>query len=107
MPPRWTIQDRNGNHIYLTEERWLHIIDDDNHPEMIDCEDLLIETIRLGKRKQDSLNPKKFRYSKKFDELESFNTHIVVIVLFGHKQSKNSKPVTNNYVVTAYQKEVG
>jgi len=45
MPPRWTIQDRNANHIYLTEERWIHIIDDDNHSEMIDCDDLLIETM--------------------------------------------------------------
>lgn len=107
MPSRWTVQDRYGNNIYLTEERWLHIIDNDNHPEMIVCEDLLIETLRSGKRKQDSLNPNKFRYSKEFDDLENFNTHIVVIVLFGHKQSKKRIPVSNNFIVTAYQKEIG
>jgi len=64
MPSRWTVQDRYGNNIYLTEERWIHIKDNDNHPEMTDCEDQLVETLRFGKRKQDSLNPNKFRYSK-------------------------------------------
>jgi hypothetical protein len=27
-------QDRFGNKIYLTYERWLHIIEPDNHPEV-------------------------------------------------------------------------
>lgn len=31
---RWTVQNRYGNSIYLTNERWGHIIDDTNHPEM-------------------------------------------------------------------------
>ncbi len=30
----WTQRDRFGNEIYLTEERWAHIIDLDNHPEV-------------------------------------------------------------------------
>ena len=32
MPKLWTEQDRFGNEIYLTSERWAHIIDLDNHP---------------------------------------------------------------------------
>jgi hypothetical protein len=28
---RWTIQDREGNPIYLTEERWRHITGARNH----------------------------------------------------------------------------
>jgi hypothetical protein len=28
----WTQRDRFGNEIYLTRERWAHIIDPDNHP---------------------------------------------------------------------------
>ncbi len=30
----WTQRDRFGNDIYLTYERWRHIIDPDNHPEV-------------------------------------------------------------------------
>ncbi len=30
----WTVRDRYGNSIYLTNERWKHIIDPVNHPEM-------------------------------------------------------------------------
>jgi hypothetical protein len=30
----WTQRDRFGNDIYLTHERWSHIIDPDNHPEL-------------------------------------------------------------------------
>ncbi len=63
MQKRWTVRDRYGNDIYLTEERWEHIIDPDNHPEMAGCEAQLEETIRQGDRQQDSLNPQKYRYS--------------------------------------------
>jgi hypothetical protein len=38
---RWTIQDQYGNPIYLTQERWHHIIDETNHPEMEDYEEYL------------------------------------------------------------------
>lgn len=31
---RWTVRDRSGNEVYLTEERWEHIIEPINHPEM-------------------------------------------------------------------------
>jgi hypothetical protein len=33
---RWTVQDKYGNSIYLTQERWEHIIEPINHPEMED-----------------------------------------------------------------------
>lgn len=65
-PIRWTVQDRYGNRIYLTQERWEHIIESINHPEMEDYEEELKETMNTGSRKQDSLNPQKYRYSKKF-----------------------------------------
>ncbi len=45
---RWTVYDHDGNVIYLTEERWAHIIDPMNHPEMVDYEELLKTTIRKG-----------------------------------------------------------
>ncbi len=31
---RWAVEDRYGNTIYLTNERWEHIIDPWNHPEI-------------------------------------------------------------------------
>ncbi len=103
----WTLRDRYGNNIYLTDERWRHITDSFNHPEMLDCEEELKETLRVGKRKQDPLNPQKYRYTVPFDSLAADNTHIIVIVLFRFKEGKSGKPEPNNYVVTAYQKEIG
>jgi len=53
--------DRGGREIYLTQERWEHIIESYNHPEMSAYEEQLKDTIRSGLRQQDSLNPLKYR----------------------------------------------
>lgn len=103
----WAIRDRYGYKIYLTEERWEHIIDPENHPEMEAYEDELIETLRTGNRIQEPLNPQKYHYSKPFANLIAGNTHIVAIVLCRFKQGKDGQPVANNYIVTPYQKMVG
>ena len=58
---RWIEKDRLTNEIYLTQERWEHITNQSNHPEMSDYENELRETIRLGSRKQEMLNPNKYR----------------------------------------------
>ena len=91
----------------MTQERWEHITDAVNHPEMATYEEHLQETIRTGRRKQDQLNPQKYRYTKDFDDLFGDNTHLVVIVLFRFAQQGSGELVENNYVVTAYQKEIG
>jgi hypothetical protein len=104
---RWTIQDRYGHHIYLTEERWNHIIEDINHPELADYEEYIKDTLQTGRRKQDTLNPQKYRYSQSYPDLVEYNTHIVVIVLFRFSEDEQGKPEPNNYIVTAYMKEVG
>lgn len=104
---RWTILDRIGNRIYLTDERWEHIIDPTNHPELAELEAEIQETIRTGQRKQDALSPQKYRYSKAFGHLPEDNTHVVVIVLFRYTEGTDGKPIANNYIVTAYVKEVG
>lgn len=104
---RWIVRDREGNEIYLTQERWDHITDSTNHPEMEGFEDELIQTIQCGRRKQDPLNPQKYVYSWPFSNLNFGNTHIVVVVLFRLREQGAQKPRPNNYVVTAYQKEVG
>lgn len=104
---RWTVRDRLGNEVYLTQERWEHIVQPSNHPEMLGHEDRLKETIQLGQRKQDSLNPEKYRYVRAFAGLADENTHVVAIVLFRFREGEGGKPVPNNHVVTAYQKEIG
>jgi len=104
---RWKTQDRYGNNIYLTQERWEHIVEPINHPEMEECEEELKETIKTGVRKQDSLNPQKYRYSKEFRNLPADNTHIVAIVLFGLHEIESGEIEPNNFIVTAYQKEIG
>ena len=104
---RWTVHDRYGNEIYLTQERWDHIIEPTNHPEMAEFEERLKETIQTGARRQDPLNPHKYRYVKPFDGLAEDNTHIIAIVLFGFSEDESWRPVPNNYITTAYQKEIG
>ena len=106
-PIRWRVQDRYGNSIYLTQERWEHIIDPLNHPEMEGYEEELKETVQSGARKQDSLNPQKYRYSKEFENLPAGNTHIVAIVLFRLQERGVGEIESNNFIVTAYQKEIG
>jgi hypothetical protein len=103
---RWAIHDRYGNEIYLSQERWEHIIEPINHPEMAAYEEHLKDTIRRGDRKQDVLNPRKYRYTRAFDDLAEDNTHIVALVIFRFRKSSMSEPVPNNYILTAYQKEI-
>jgi hypothetical protein len=67
----------------------------------------LKETVRTGTRKQDPLNSQKYRYTKEFDNLPASNTHIVAIVLFGLHESESGEIESNNFIATAYQKEIG
>ena len=83
---RWKTQDRDHNPIYLSQERWEHIIEPINHPEMVAYESHLQYTIQQGKRKQDQLNPQKYRYSQAFDDLVEDNTHVVAIALFRFRE---------------------
>ena len=70
-------------------------------------ESQLRDTIRFGRRKQDVLNPLKYVYAASFDDLAEENTHIVAIVLFRFGEDEARHPEPNNYIVTAYQKEIG
>lgn len=89
--------DRRGHEIYLTEERWQHICDE--HPEMLDYKRELFETIRLGRRFQDSVRPYVYLYYADFSRLPYGNTTVVVVVRFGYSTDGDE----NNFVLTAYQ----
>jgi hypothetical protein len=89
------VQDEYGNIIYLTDERWEHIIE--SHPELEEFREEVLSVLRLGKRKQDILFPDTFYYTPKAHQIKQWNMNIEVVVLF---REKNQKP--NNFVVTAY-----
>jgi len=97
---RWMVRDRYGNDIYLTRERWEHIVEPINHPEMSAYEEHLKETVQSSRRKQNPLNPQKYRYIKPFDDLAEDNTHSIAIVLFRFSEGPGGAPVPNNYIVT-------
>lgn len=99
---RWTVRDRRGHPIYLSEERWQHIVEPERHPEMLEYEEELQLTLRTGTRTQDSLDPAKFYYLKAFGDLPDANSHIVAVVKFGFVVAEG-KSVPNNFIVTAYQ----
>jgi hypothetical protein len=103
---RWTVQDRYNNSIYLTEERWQHIIDDINHPEMADYEEFLKITVTQGRRRQEPLNPRKYRYYHYFDDLPDDVNHVVAIVLFGFDVDEQGQPISNNHIATAFFKHI-
>jgi hypothetical protein len=97
---RWTVQDRYGNTVYLTAERWQHILE--SRPELELHFDHVLDTLRTGERKQDALIPNKYRYSKHFDVLLPENTHLVVVVIFQTRLDTQGQYVPNNFVVTGW-----
>jgi hypothetical protein len=101
---RWVDRDRDGREIYLTGERWEHICD--HHPEMAKCEAELRQTIRLGLRRQDKLSPQKYRYLLRISHLPGDNTHVEAVVLFRFAEGEEGDLTANNYIVTAYLKQL-
>lgn len=102
----WTVHDRRGNPIYLTQERWEHIVNENNHPEILDYEEYLRLTLKRGRRRQEPLNPRKYRYAHPFNDLPDDVNHIVVIVLFGYDIDEDGRTIPNNYVATAFFKHI-
>ena len=98
---RETVYDRWGNAIYLTDERWEHILE--FHEEMAPFRDELLTTLKSGRRKQDSLDPSVYTYFHPFGHLPGKNTHIIAVVKFA-TQPGNGSTVPNNFVLTSYQK---
>ncbi len=97
---RWTVQDRYGNSIYFTKERWLHILE--SRPELEPYLELFLETLRTGKREQDPLIPNEYRYYKRFDELLPENSHLIMVVIFKKQVGAQGEYVANNFVVTGW-----
>ncbi|WP_157912867.1 hypothetical protein [Candidatus Promineifilum breve] len=103
---RWIVYDRDGNPIYMSEERWHHITEPDNHPEVEEFEEALKTTLQKGRRRQEPLNPRKYRYVYPFDDLPDEFNHIVAIVLFGFDVDERGATIQNNFVATAFLKHI-
>jgi hypothetical protein len=94
------VHDQWGNEIYLTDERWQHIIS--RHPDKTGCRQQLLLTIRTGQRREVAIGSNKYQYWKKFHHLRPGKKRIRAIVQFETKKSGTSL-LPNNFVVTAYQ----
>ncbi len=90
----WTVRDRVGNEITLTDERWQHIIE--GHWELEQLLEQVLEAVRSGTRKQAAADPLKYRYAKTFQNLPFGYTHIHVIV----------RLASSKFIITAYPKQV-
>ncbi len=97
---REKVGDRRGNEIYLTDERWQHILE--THEEMTNFREYLFETLRTGQRRQDAFDLSKYTYSEKFTDLPDDFTHVVVVVKFSQQVTARGE-ISNNFVLTAYQ----
>ena len=93
--------DRWGNEIYLTDERWEHIVE--THEEMTGCRDHIFTTIRTGKRRQDAFDSSKYKYTRGFNNLPMGFSHVVVVVKFSRRITPEGVDIPNNFILTAYQ----
>ncbi len=101
---KWMVEDRYGNTIYLTEERWRHILT--SRPELEPFFNEFLETVRTGRRKQDPLMSNEYRYYKQFDKLWPENNHLVAIVIFKTHLHETGNYTPNNFVVTGWAKYI-
>jgi hypothetical protein len=88
---KWTVRDREGREIYLTEERWQHI--SFRHKPLIGYLEDVLATIRVGRRRQDPVQPFKYFYHHRCDTLPGVYNTIIVVVLYRGD---------DRYVVTAW-----
>lgn len=97
---RWDITDRYGNPIYMTNERWLHALK--KRPWLAEHLDEILSTLRRGRRQQDPLNSRKYKYYWPCHSLGDDFNHLVVIVLFGERFNDAGQSEPNNYVVNIW-----
>lgn len=97
---RWEVYDRYGNKIYMTTERWHHVTK--SRPWLADYHHEVLTTLRQGRRKQDTLNPRKYKYYYPCNDLLPHFNHLVVVVVFGETTDNRGQVIPNNFVVTAW-----
>ncbi len=99
-PKRWDVHDRYGNIVYMTTERWQHVIE--SRPWLAGYHQEVLTTLRQGRRKQDTLDPRKYKYYWPCEALLPDFNHLVVVVVFGTTPDHQGHVMTNNFVVTVW-----
>jgi hypothetical protein len=97
---KWTVSDRWGNQIYLTEERWQHILE--RHDELYGLHQELLDTLRWGQRRQEQLDPNRYRYHRSCNALPLEFNHLVVAVVFSYREQPDGGTLPNNFVTSAW-----
>jgi hypothetical protein len=97
---KWTVRDRYGNEIYLTQERWEYILC--YHSELEGLLDDLLDTLRNGRRAQEPIDPGKYKYYRRCDTLPLEYNTIVIVVKFSTRLRGDEAFVPNNFVITAW-----
>jgi hypothetical protein len=97
---RWIVQDREGREIYLTEERWEHIVT--GHPELREHLDDVLMTVRQGHRQQQPHDPQAYVYRKPCSSLRPPYNGILVVVVFRLQADSDGRWQPNNFVITAW-----
>ena len=100
MSSRWTVHDRYGNEIYLTQERWSYILR--YHPQLEELHDELLDTLRKGRRQQQPEDPRRYKYYRYAVSLPPGYNTIVVVVKFTTQLSTDGAFAPNNFVITAW-----
>ena len=96
---RWEVVDRAGRSVYITRERWEHIID--KHVELDSRLDDVLTTIRDGRRRQTKRDPQTYIYYRRYNDLPEPYDTILVFVAFRYQQN-NGTILSNNFVTTAW-----
>ncbi len=98
---KWIVTDRQGREIYLTQERWEHILS--GHPELDGQLDDVLKTIRLGRRKQTKRDQQTFFYYQRVHDLpEPYDTIMVFVAFRYAHHTQTNEQIPNNFVTTAW-----
>ena len=97
---KWFVQDKRGREIYLTAERWQHIID--RHPYLRGHREDVLATIKYGRRKQQPRDPQAYVYYHPCNTLPALYTGIQVVVVFRLNWDEVIEVRANNFIVTAW-----
>jgi hypothetical protein len=97
---KWYTRDRDGHEIYLTEERWQHIVE--GHPELQEHLEDILKAVQRGRRKQQPRDPHAYVYRWPCDSLPSPFNGILVSVVFRFEEQPDGGMIPNNFIVTAW-----
>jgi hypothetical protein len=100
MMSKWVVCDHAGREIYLTEERWNHIVS--RHRELRDHLNDVLETVRRGHRQQQPHDSQTYVYRLPCESLCPPFNGIMVVVTFHFQQQAQDETSPNNFIVTAW-----